>query len=79
MKMLLDSFDTEIYFSDVEDAKEYYDYYIDNNYDEPHQDERVEFNNNLYACESLDEISDVLNDWYSKNDMLGHHFYVKDF
>ena len=76
--ILLDKFDKEIYWDDLSRAKSYYDYYIDNDFEEPGQAERKQFNKDLYACETFEDMADLLNDWYKKNEMLGHEFYVKE-
>ena len=77
-KVLLDKFDSEIIWDDLGRAMNYFEYFIDDDYDEPHQDERIAFNKDLNNCKDFDEMADVLNDWYSKNEMLGHHFYTKE-
>lgn len=69
---LMDSFDWEISFDDISRAKNYYDYF------EPDNEEQIEFNNSLYACNDFYEMADVLNHFYKRNDFIGHDFYVKE-
>lgn len=71
-KCLVNSFDTEIAFDDVSEAK---DYYRTESYD---NEIEAKFNYDLNACETLEELVDVLNYYESLIFDQGATYYIDE-